>query len=152
MAGLAGVLPRSLQRVECKSRALGADVSLVVYHSDRNVAERALTAAFKALDDLENVLSLYRPDSQLCRLNHDGVLERPHPDLVKVLRSAVDWSRLTDGAFDPTVQPLWNLYSEGGLPDSERLQGVRRFVNWKQVELDAHRIRLGTGQSVTLNG
>jgi thiamine biosynthesis lipoprotein len=95
---------------------------------------------------------LYRPDSQLCRLNHDGVLERPHPDLVKVLRSAVDWSRLTDGAFDPTVQPLWNLYSKGGLPDSERLQAVRRFVDWKQVEVGAHRIRLGTGQSVTLNG
>jgi hypothetical protein len=47
---------------------------------------------------------------------------------------------------------LWNLYSKGGLPDSERLQAVRRFVDWKQVEVDAHRIRLGTGQSVTLNG
>jgi thiamine biosynthesis lipoprotein len=152
LAGLPGVLPRSLQRVERKSRALGTEVSLVVYHPDRDVAERALTAAFKALDDLENVLSLYRPDSQLSRLDHDGVLERPHPDLVKVLRSAVDWSRLTDGAFDPTVQPLWNLYSRGGLPDSERLQAVRRFVDWKQVEVDAHCIRLGTGQSVTLNG
>jgi len=152
LAGLPGVLPRSLQRVERKSRALGTEVSLVVYHPDRAVAERALTAAFKALDDLENVLSLYRPDSQLCRLNHDGVLERPHPDLVKVLRSAVDWSRLTDGAFDPTVQPLWNLYSKGGSPDSERLLAVRRFVDWKQVEVEAHRIRLGTGQSVTLNG
>jgi thiamine biosynthesis lipoprotein len=152
LAGLPEVLPRSLQRVERKSRALGTEVSLVVYHPDRDVAECALTAAFKALDDLENVLSLYRPDSQLCRLNHDGVLEWPHPDLVTVLRSAVDWSRRTDGAFDPTVQPLWNLYSRGGLPDSERLQAVRRFVDWKQVEVDVHRIRLGTGQSVTLNG
>ena len=111
LAALPGVLPRSLQRFERKSRALGTEVSLVVYHRDRDLAERALTAAFKALDDLENVLSLYRPNSHLCRLNHDSVLERPHPDLGKVLRSAVDWSRLTNGAFDPTVQPLWSVYA-----------------------------------------
>lgn len=152
LAGLPAVLPRSLRRVERKSRALGAEVSLVVYHADREVAERALTASFKALDDLENVLSLYRPHSQLCRLNHDGVLERPHPDLTNVLRSALDWSRLTDGAFDPTVQPLWNLYAKGGAVDSGQLQDVRRFVDWKQVEVNAQCIRLGKGQSVTLNG
>ncbi len=152
LVGLPGMPPRSFERVERKSRALGAEVSLVAYHQDREVAERALTAAFKALDDIENVLSLYRPHSQLCRLNQDGVLERPHPDLVKVLRRAVAWSRLTDGAFDPTVQPLWNFYAKGGLPDSDRLQAPRQLVDWKQVEVDAHRIRLGPGQSVTLNG
>jgi len=152
LAGLPGAFPRSLRRVERKSRALGAEVSLVAYHPERDVAELALTASFTALDDLEDVLSLYRPDSQLCRLNRDGVLERPHPDLVTVLRRAVDWSRLTHGAFDPTVQPLWSLYANGELPDSERLQALRRFVDWTQVEVGAHGIRLGTGQSVTLNG
>lgn len=152
LAGLSGNFPQSFQRVERKAKALGAEVSLVAYHPERDVAERALTAAFKALDELEDVLSLYRPQSQLCQLNQDGVLERPHPDLVEVLRCAIAWSRLTDGAFDPTVQPLWNYYTSGGGPDSDRLQAARQLVDWKRVEVEARRIRLGPGQTVTLNG
>lgn len=152
LLGWPGVLPQSLQRVERKSKALGAEVSFVAYHPDRDVAEHALTAALEALDDIENVLSLYRPGSQLCRLNRDGVLECPHPDLDHIIRRAIAWSRLTDGAFDPTVQPLWNLYAKGGPPNSDRLQAVLRLVDWKQVEVEAQRIRLGPGQSVTLNG
>jgi len=147
-----GLSPTSLARVERKSWALGTGVSLVVYHEDRPTAEQALSAAFKALNDIEDVLSLYRPQSQICRLNRDGVLDQPHPDLVHVLRSAITWSRLTDGAFDPTVQPLWKLYAQGGVPDPDRLQAARRLVDWRQVDVDDHRVRLGPGQAVTLNG
>jgi thiamine biosynthesis lipoprotein len=72
--------------------------------------------------------------------------------LVKVLRHAIAWSRRTHGAFDPTVQPLWAFYAQGGRPDSDRLQGSRQLVDWKRVEVDARRVRLGPGQAVTLNG
>ena len=152
LLGWPGILPKSLARVERKSWALGTDVSLVVYHEDGAIAERAMSTAFKALDDIENVLSLYRPQSQICRLNCDGVLNQPHPDLVQVLRTAIIWSRLTDGAFDPTVQPLWELYAQGGVPDADRLQAARQLVDWGKAEVDDHRVRLGPGQAVTLNG
>ena len=61
LLGWPGIPPKSLARGECKSWALGTDVSLVAYHEDRAIAEQALSAAFKALDDIEDVLSLYRP-------------------------------------------------------------------------------------------
>lgn len=152
LLGLPGILPPRLTRVERKSRALGAEVSLVVYHEDPAVAERALSAAFDALNAVENVLSLYRPQSEICRLNRDGVLPHSHPDLVQVLRSAITWSRLTNGAFDPTVQPLWKLYAQGEVPDPDRLQAARQLVDWRKVEVDDHGVRLGAGQEVTLNG
>jgi thiamine biosynthesis lipoprotein len=150
--GWSGTLPHSFRRVERKSTALGAEVSIVAYHWDREAAERGLSAAFQVLDDIENVLSLYRPQSQLCQLNRDGMINRPHPLLVKVLSRALEWSRRTDGAFDPTVQPLWNYYNEGGRPDSDQLQAARQFVAWRQVQVEAQRIRLGPGQAITLNG
>jgi thiamine biosynthesis lipoprotein len=152
LLGLGGIPPKRLARVERKSWALGADVSLVVYHEDRASAERALSDAFKALDDIENVLSLYRPQSQICCLNRDGVLAQPHPDLVQVVQSAIAWSRLTAGAFDPTVQPLWKLYAQGGVPDSDRIQATRQLVDWRKVEVDTQLVRLGPGQEVTFNG
>lgn len=152
LLGLPRIPRKRLVRVERQGLALGADAKLVVYHESRDTAEQALSAAFQTLDDLEEVLSLYRPQSQICRLNRNGVLDRPHPDLVQVLCRAIRWSRLTDGAFDPTVQPLWKLYARGGVPDSDRLETARRFVDWRKVQVDDRCLRLGAGQEVTLNG
>lgn len=152
MLGLAGFHLRRLARVERTSWALGGAVSLVAFHESTVVAERAVDAAFKVLDELENVLSLYRPQSQICRLNREGVLVDPHPDLVNVLRGASRWSRLSGGAFDPTVQPLWKLHAQGGIVDPDRLQAARQLVDWQKVEVGTDLIRLGRGQEVTLNG
>jgi FAD:protein FMN transferase len=143
LAVLAGRLPRGLQKVERSSWALGAKVSLTAFHEDEAAARRAADASFEALDRIEDVLSLYRPGSQIRRLNEDGVLEGPHADLVAVLRAALDWSRVTNGAFDPTVQPLWNAGDVGA---------ALRFVDWRRVEIDDRRVRLAPGQAVTLNG
>jgi thiamine biosynthesis lipoprotein len=66
-----------------------------------------MDAALAELREVEKVLSLYRPDSAVCRLNREGVLTQPHPFLVEVLRKAETLSQLSGGAFDVTVQPLW---------------------------------------------
>jgi thiamine biosynthesis lipoprotein len=116
---------------------------MTAFHEDAATARRAVDAAFEALDRIEDALSLYRPESGISRLNRDGFLARPHPDLVTVLRAALEWSRRTDGAFDPTVQPLWRAADvAAALP----------LVDWRKVEVDDRRIRLAPGQAVTLNG
>ncbi len=143
-AGAAGLsLAKPLERVERRAHALGSKISLVAYHEDRANAEAAIDASFAALDAIEDVMSLYRPGSQLRRLNSDGVLDQPHPDLVTVLQAAIDWSRRTNGAFDPTVQPLW---------ESDDFEAAHARVDWRSVEVGPHRLRLAPGQAVTLNG
>src|SRR5262249_5649599 len=87
-----------------------------------------------------------------CRLNREGILKRPHQDILTVVRNALDWSRRTDGAFDPTVQPLWPLYTCGKPPASAELEAARHLVNWRQGCLDEAPIRLAPGQQITLNG
>lgn len=145
-------VPRPLTRVARKSRAFGAEVSFIVYHEDRVKAEGAITEALAALDQLEDLLSLYRPHSQICQLNREGILRQPHADLLQVVQCALDWARLTNGAFDPTVQPLWSLHASGMNGENEEIENARHLVNWKQVHLDASEIRLGPGQEITLNG
>jgi thiamine biosynthesis lipoprotein len=85
------------------------------------------------------------------------MLDRPHPHLVTVLRRAAEISERTGGAFDVTVQPLWELHAvaarEGGLPDPAEIEHARQRVDWRRVEITPRRIRLhGPGTSVTLNG
>ena len=55
------------------------------------------------LRHVEALLSLYRPDSQVSRLNRDGAIGGAHPHLQRVLNAGLDMSRRSDGAFDVTV-------------------------------------------------
>ena len=146
------LLRRGVKRFEKKAFALGSEISLVTYHEDEANARRAVTAAFKALDEIEEVLSLYRPKSQLCRLNREGVIRRPHPDFAKVLKNALEWASLTDGAFDPTLQPLWTLHATRNNFEPGQLERARRLVDWRQVHASADEIRIDAGQQITLNG
>lgn len=138
-------------------QAFGTQVSITVLHREQATAERALDAAFEQLVLVDHLMSLYRPDSQVSRLNRQRSLREPHPYLAQVLEAAADMSRRTDGAFDITVQPLWSLYEsasrEGREPDAASLADAVRRINWRQVEISPARVRLlGEGSAITLNG
>ena len=146
--------PRSFNKT---GYALGTDVNIVVLHSDADVAERAMEAAFKELETVEQVMSLYRPDSQVARLNSGGSLDRPHPYLLSILRESQMLAGRSGGAFDVTVQPLWDLYAkafrDGGRPTDEQVRAAVRCVDYRRLEIGADRIALrGEGMGVTLNG
>lgn len=139
------------------SQALGSSVTLTVLHRDRAAGEAALAAAFEELELIESVMSLYRTESEICRLNGDGVLHEPHPHLVTVLNFAAEIAKQTHGAFDVTVQPLWQLYREAQkhnrLPNEAAVLAARSRVDWRQVEVSPDCIRLtGEDTAITLNG
>lgn len=94
-------------------------------------------------------MSIYRPESQILRLNRDGVLVQPDPSLVEVLRHAAQVSERSGGAFDVTVQPLWEIYAKGATPDAAALA----CVDWRGVEIADDRVALvRSGMAITLNG
>ena len=95
-----------------RAKALGTKVKFTVFHPEQKRANRASDAAFDKIEHVEQLMSLYRTDSQLSLLNRQGALRNPHPDLVTALKKSIELSRRTGGAIDVTVQPLWKLYSD----------------------------------------
>jgi thiamine biosynthesis lipoprotein len=146
-----------LASVTLAKRALGAGVSITACHAQRSRAEAAIVAAFDELETIEQAMSLYRPDSQLSRLNRDGRIDNPHPYLVEALSFAQDLSRITRGAFDLTVQPLWELRhraqrEQRRLTESE-LADARAKVGWERISVSAKRVAFGSsGMAATFNG
>src|SRR5262249_61954974 len=69
--------PRGLHTVKRSSWALGTTVSITVLHESEETAGRALGGAFRELETIEEAMSLYRPGSELSRLNRNGSLSRP---------------------------------------------------------------------------
>lgn len=146
-----------LAQASRSAQALGTRVSLTVYHRDMKVANEAINHAFKEIDRVEQQMSLYRKDSQLCQLNRTGKLVHPHPYLLEVLQAAVQLSEKTGGAFDVTVQPLYQAYAEsalsGELPSANSLATILKRVDWRNLKITDNTIELlGDRTEITLNG
>ena len=138
-------------------RGLGTELSITVIASSTSAGEQAIDAAFAELETVEHVMSLYRPDSQICQLNRERIFINPHPYLSEVLSTAASISAISNGAFDITVQPLWKLYSEGRQaasgPSPESVDAARQSIGWQSVELGTDFVRLNHPvEAITLNG
>jgi FAD:protein FMN transferase len=136
---------------------LGTTLSLMAGHADGGRADAALDAAVAAIRHVERQMSLFIPDSALCRLNRDGVLHHPHPDLVQVFKLAQQISQKSQGAFDVTVQPLWDVWQKakqaGQLPDAGAVQSAVARVGWQHVQVTHQHIRFTQPHmAATLNG
>ena len=79
--------------------AMGTEIELLV---DADHAERSLDAAELEFHRLEALLSRFRDDSELSRLNRDVSIE-PGRDLARVVELALEARDRTSGRFDPTV-------------------------------------------------
>ena len=141
--------------------ALGADAHMTLHHPDPAAAEKMIAAALAEVRRLERIFSLYHPNSALGRLNANGKLSMPPPELVTLLERARDISKATNGAFDVTVQPLWHLYAthfadSGADPDGPgpmQLKEALNQVDYGNLAVDAREISFtAPGMAVTLNG
>jgi thiamine biosynthesis lipoprotein len=141
--------------------ALGAEASLRIAHPERAFARRLVARCRDEVARLEAIFSLYRPDSELCRLNRDGALASSSHDLRLLVAEAQRFGELSGGAFDVTVQPLWRLYrahfaarpEDVAGPPARVIEAARRLVDYRAIAIDGARVRLlRPGMAVTLNG
>ena len=121
---------------------MGVRVEVTLYAPDQDTAEDAARAAFDRYAELEQVMSDYRPSSelmQLCGKAGTGPVPVSH-DLFIVLQAAQKVSEETDGAFDITASPVIRLWREarksGKMPDADSLKEALALVGWHNVVLD----------------
>lgn len=140
--------------------AFGAEASLTIREPDRARAERALKDCVIEIDRLERLFSLHRRDSALVALNETATLADPPSDLVDVLSLASFVSRISDGAFDVTVQPLWSVYvreQRSGWTRRGELEAAladaRARIGWRRLAIAPNRLAFAVpGMAATLNG
>lgn len=139
---------------------MGMPVRLVLHAAGPEAARLAAGAAFDRIAELDRMMSDYRDDSELRRLD-----ARPQEwipaseELFAVLARAVEIAEATGGAFDPSVAPLVALWREARksrrLPERSRLEAARALVGWRHVQLDPPRraVRLAKpGMRLDLGG
>jgi FAD:protein FMN transferase len=153
--------PASARRYEYSQIAMGVAARIVVYAPNEEAAKRACAAAFDRIARLEDIMSDYRPTSELMRLcaKSRGRPVVVSPELMFVLKKSRELSIRSDGAFDVTVGPLVRLWREarksGELPAPDKLAAARKFVGWGKMTIDAKKraVRLAvSGMKLDLGG
>ena len=132
---------------ELPSHSYAGDIMGTTYHVKvvaDPVAPDLESRIHGVLADVDNKMSTYKPASELNRLNEapPGQSVAVSPELVEVLALSRQVYKLTDGAFDPTVGPLVDLwgFGPGGqeeqIPDESLIGPLVAQVGFSAVRLD----------------
>lgn len=138
---------------------MGTLLAVTVQASRADGRARWARTAFDVASACERVMSRHDENSDLSRLNRTagdptGVRST---ELARILGLARELASLTEGAFDPTVGPLVDLWRRasrrGRAPSRRSLQSTRELVGWRAIAADGHRVALTRrGMSVDLGG
>jgi thiamine biosynthesis lipoprotein len=144
--------PRGIMGTECELKA-------VARGSNRDLrANGALARAEDTLRNVESLMSVHIDASELSRFNAGDKGEyRFSPELMKVLSTAEQFHKQTDGTFDVTCYPLIQLWkrckTDGRLPSEAEIAEVRRLVGMKHLRIGSDGVtKLSDGVSVDLGG
>lgn len=146
--------------LQWRERALlgfGTTLWLRAAHGNVQRVEAGLNAAVQAIRHVERQMSLFDESSALCQLNRDGRLRAADPDLLRVLRLAQYVAAGSRGAFDITMQPLWQAWEaarrSGAVATAGALRSARLQVDWRALRLDGADVLLQRpGMALSLNG
>ncbi|MGZ5380852.1 MAG: FAD:protein FMN transferase [Thermoanaerobaculia bacterium] len=110
--------------------AMGTALSLTVSAPTRDAALSASEAGVREIARIEALLSTWRDDTPLARLNAaaPGVPHEVPAQLFDLLKRVFEWEKAIGGAFNPTVGPLvkvWRLRTGGRIPDATALARAR---------------------------
>ena len=123
-----------------EDHVLGTSLDLVVVGADAESSARALAAAKAEILRLDQVLSGWRPDSELARLNaSSGPLAVSH-DLYRVIEQCEAFRTASGGAFSARIgeaEALWRTAERSGRPvDAAVLRDAGRRAEAAEVRMD----------------
>lgn len=129
-----------LQPFEAVEPHMGTLVRIKLYAPGRASAEAAFRAAFARIRQLDNILSDYKPDSELNLLSREyGHPVRVSADLFAVLAVSQDIAAKSGGAFDVTLGPLTRLWREARLegkpPGPAAIEASRSRCGYRKLKL-----------------
>jgi thiamine biosynthesis lipoprotein len=128
--------------VEVGRRAMACQFTVFLNAGQYEQGTEAALAALDRVEALEAQMSVFRPDSEISRLNRlaaEGPVE-VEPGLFGLLERAMELHRTTGGALDITSGPLWKAWGfarrAGRVPDEAELAEAMATVGSDLVELD----------------
>ena len=127
-----------VERVE--DGIMGTRITVELWADDKAKGEAAIEAVLAEMRRVDEAMSTYKPTSELSMVNAHAAQGpmKISPELFDLLNTALDYSRVTDGAFDITYASVGYLYDfrKHVRPDEKEIKAALPGVNYRHVVLD----------------
>jgi len=142
-------------------KAMGTFAEITVSGRDTQHLEEYASVAKETLSCLENILSIFKPDSEVSLVNQSAGKSpvAVSASTSEALGFALKYAELSHGCFDPTVGPLVRLWGfNGGTvpekpPDEAVIRSVLQSTGYRHLTVSNGQAYLDlTGMGVDLGG
>ena len=142
--------------VEKETYMMGTIIQLKIYGSN---AKEATEKALQRISDIENKMSVNIEISEISKLNAKAGIsaEKLSTDTYSVIERSVEYSKLTQGALDATIEPIVKLWGIGtekeSLPTKNEIDEKLKLVDYNDIILDSKNSTVQlrrTGQAIDL--
>lgn len=132
---------------------MGTRCAVELWEPDADRARLLAQQVFAEMQRIDRLMSTYKPESELSQLNARAALApvQVSQELFDLIAAALEYARLSDGAFDITYASVGYLYDyrQHQRPDAAARAAALPGVNFRHVELDPvnrtiHYTRSGT--------
>jgi len=124
-----------------RTRPLMSTVFRIQVDSPPDIAESAIRQAFEEIERLETVLSEWREDSDISKVNNLAGKKsvKVGADTLRVVDAGMDVSVWSRGAFDLSWAALWGLYDfrpdSINIPTPEEIKPRLALINYKNIRV-----------------
>lgn len=160
-ASCAEVSPSPLPIVVKRTQMhMGTLVTITAVSPDQDLGNRAMQVAFDEIKRLEQLLSTWRSDSELSRVNQEAG-RRPvqvSSETLELVTRSLELGSLTLGGFNIALGPAieaWSVIERQRIPDEKELQQLKSLVDWTRIQVnkEARTIYLPhTGMRIDVGG
>jgi thiamine biosynthesis lipoprotein len=120
---------------------MGTRIYVELWADDDAKGEAAIDAVMNEMRHIDDSMSTYKSTSEVSKVNAQaGQQAVPiSSELFNLLSTALEYSRITEGAFDITYASVGYLYDfrERKRPSEEQIKAALPAVNYKHVALDS---------------
>ena len=142
MTGATRPVQPPLHHHEATRLSMACVYAIDAYGPDSAALPRIVDEAFDEVDRIDRLMSHYKPESPLSRLNREAARHpvTVDPELFDFIAEAMRYNQASGGAFDITVGPLmkaWGFFKgDGRMPSDDERAAARRHVGGAHVVLN----------------
>lgn len=133
-------LPSQATWIRGQEAIMGTRIQVELWHSNEVVGRTAASAVMEEMHRLDRLMSSYRPDSELSQVNLNAARGpvTVSAELLTLVSLALEFSDVTDGAFDITYASVGHMYDfrQRVKPDEQTLLRALPAVDYHHVQVD----------------
>jgi len=119
---------------------MGTAIRVELWSRSAAAGEAAIDAVMQEMHRIDRTMSPHKPDSELSIINREAAHHAVplSAEMARLIERAIDFSELSDGAFDITYAGVGQLYDYrlGIKPSDEELARARATVGYRNLILD----------------